>query len=179
MAPEDPGPGQQYALQARKHIATLRRARPGIVIEIRWCPAHKGVAGNEKADDWAKIAAEEPDARGVEWLSFLDRAEARAMPLPRSLANIRREISEKKWVEARQWAGGRTSKTKYRMPKSQRPDGTAARSTKRLTSQFYQVKTGHWPYRAVPPLDEERGHPAELVVPVPHSDSGAPLQGVS
>ena len=69
LAVEEPGPGQQYALQARKHIATLRKARPGIIVEIRWCPAHKGVAGNEKADEWAKIAAEEPDARGVEWLS--------------------------------------------------------------------------------------------------------------
>ena len=29
------------------------------------------------------------------------------------------------------------------MPKSQRPDGTVAGSTKRLTSQFYQLKTGH------------------------------------
>jgi len=66
MASDEPGPGQQYALQARKHIATLRKARPGIVIEIRWCPAHKGVAGNEKADEWAKAAAEEPDTHGVE-----------------------------------------------------------------------------------------------------------------
>ena len=32
------------------------------------------------------------------------------------------EISEKKWVQARQWAGGRISKTKYRMPTSQRLD---------------------------------------------------------
>jgi len=87
---------QQYALQARKHIATLRKARPGIIIEIRWCLAHKGVAGNEKADEWAKIAAEEPDARGVEWLSYSDRNEARAMPLPRFLAHLKREITEKK-----------------------------------------------------------------------------------
>jgi len=43
--------GQQYALQVRKYIATLRRARPGITIEIRWFPAHKGVADNEKADE--------------------------------------------------------------------------------------------------------------------------------
>ena len=87
----------------------MRKARPGIIIEIRWCPAHKGVAGNEiKADAWAKLAAEEPDARGVERLSYLDRAEARTMTLPRSLANLKREISEKKWVEARQWAGGRS-----------------------------------------------------------------------
>ena len=49
----------------------------------------------------------------------------------------------KKWVEARQWAGGRTSKKKYWMPKSQRPDGSVAGSTKRLASRFYQIKTGH------------------------------------
>jgi len=38
---------------------------------------------------------------------------------------------------------------------------------------------GAMPHRAVPPLDEEPAHPAVLVVPVPDSDSGAPLQGVS
>jgi len=143
MASDEPGPGQQYVLRARKHIAALRRARPGIIIEIRWCPAHKGIAGNEEADEWAKIAAEEPDTRGVEWLNCSDRTEVRAMPLPRSLANLKREISEKKWVEARRWAGGRTSKAKYRMPKSQTPGGTVAGSTKRLASRFYQIKTGH------------------------------------
>ena len=31
----------------------------------------------------------------------------------------------------------------------------------------------------LPPLDEEPGHPAVLVVPVSESDSGAPLQSVS
>jgi len=56
--------------------------------------------------------------------------------LPRSLANLKREISEKKWVEARQWAGSRTSKTKYRMPKGQKPDDTVVGSTKRLASRF-------------------------------------------
>ena len=114
-------------------IATLRRARPGITIEIRWCPAHKGIAGNEEANKWAKIGAEKPGSRGVEHL----------VPLPRSLANLKREVSEKKWAEARQWAGGRTSKAKYRLPKSQRPDGAVAASTKRLASRFYQLKTGH------------------------------------
>ena len=94
MASDEPGPGQKYALGARKHIAALRRARPNIVIEVRWCPAHE-------------------------------------------------EIAEKKWAEARKWAGGRTSKNKYKMSKSQRPDGTAAESTKRLAARFYQLKTGH------------------------------------
>jgi len=45
MASDEPGPSQTYALQARKHVAALRKARPGIIIEIRWCPAHKGVEG--------------------------------------------------------------------------------------------------------------------------------------
>jgi len=130
MISEEPGPGQKYAIQARRHIATLRRARPEIVIEIRWCPAHKGVPGNEKADEWAKAAAEKPDGRGGE-------------RLPRSLAHIKREISEKKWAEARQWAGGRVTRKKYKMPAKQKPDGTVAGSSKRLASRFYQLKTGH------------------------------------
>jgi len=76
-------------------------------------------------------------------VSCSDRTDVRAMPLPRSLANLKREISEKKWSEARQWSGGRTCKTKYRMPNSQQPDGAVAGSTKRLASGFYQLKTGH------------------------------------
>jgi len=86
--------------------------------------------GNEKADEWAKLAAEKPDARGVD-------------PLQRSLAHLKWEISEKKWAEARQWAGSRISKAKYKMPAKQKPDGVVAGSAKRHASKFYQLKTGH------------------------------------
>jgi len=94
-------------------------------------------------DEWAKIGAEKPGTRGVEWPNFPVRTEVRGASLPRSLANLKREISEKKWAEARQWAGGRTSKKKYRMPSSQKPDGAVANSSKRIASRFYQLKTGH------------------------------------
>ena len=107
----------------------MRRARPDITIEIWWCPAHKGVPGNEKADEWAKLAADEPGARGAE--------------LPRSLEHLKREISEKKWAEARQWAGNRTTRAEYKMPAKQKPDRTVAGSSKRHVSRFYQLKTGH------------------------------------
>jgi len=86
-----------------------------------------------------------------------------------------REISEKKWAEARQWAGGRTSK-KYRLPVSQRPDGTVAGSAKRLA--VLPAQDGALPDRAIPQLDKEPPHPAMLVVPVPNADPGPPLQGV-
>ena len=120
MASEEPGPGHTYALQAGKHIAALRRAGPGIIIEIRWFPARKGIEGNEKADEWAQIAAGGPDDCGVEWLNYSDRTEVRTMPLPRSLANLKREISEKEWVEAWQWAGGRTKLQNARKPQAGR-----------------------------------------------------------
>jgi len=93
---DEPGPGQKYAMVARKWVAALRLARPAMHIGIRWCPAHEGVEGNEKADEWAKQAAEGPDARGVERLRYGDRYGARRMPPPKSLANPRREIAEKK-----------------------------------------------------------------------------------
>jgi hypothetical protein len=63
-------------------------------------PAHEGVPSNENADEWAELAADEPDAHGVEWL-YREYGGGRSMALPRSLANFKREISEKKWVEAR------------------------------------------------------------------------------
>jgi len=133
-----------YALLARKHIAALRMARPGIIIEIRWCPARKGIAGNEKADEWAKIGVEAPDARRVEWMNYSDRTGECTMPLQRSLeTNVKREISEKNWAEARGWAGGRTFRSKYKMPKRHMLDGTVAGSTRWLISRYYQMKVGY------------------------------------
>jgi len=54
MTHDEPGRGQTDALQARKAIAALRERKPSVEIEIRWCPAHKGIPGNEVADGWAK-----------------------------------------------------------------------------------------------------------------------------
>ena len=92
MASDEPGPGQQYAIQARKHISALRRARPSITIEIRWCPAHNGIAGNEKADEWAKIAAEEPDTPGVEWLNYADRDAPPTIPRQSQARDLGEEV---------------------------------------------------------------------------------------
>jgi len=51
------------------------------------------------------------------------------------------EIKEKKWADAR--IGQEGPPRRNAIPKSQRPDGTVAGSTKKLASKFYQLKTGH------------------------------------
>jgi len=46
--------------------ASDSKQEPAVEIEIIWCPAQKGIPGNEVADEWAKLAASEPDDLGVE-----------------------------------------------------------------------------------------------------------------
>jgi len=140
---DEPGPGQQYALKARKWIEMLRKAQPNVRIELRWCPAHEGVEGNERADKAAKTAADKPDERGVEWLGHKDRYGRRHMPLPRSIANIRREVGEKKWAEARDWSEKRIKRKKYKMPEKMRQQAVVAEGPKRLAERFHQLRTGH------------------------------------
>jgi len=149
MTSDEPGPGQQYALEARRHIVALRTKEPNAQIEIRWCPSHQGIEGNETADEWAKLAADEPDANGVEWLSTTDpdgEVRRRAFPLPRSLANSKRGFTEQKWADSKSWTRKKLTRTtnwKYRPGENQKPDPTVAKARKRLAARFYQLKTGH------------------------------------
>jgi hypothetical protein len=103
-------PGQMHATQVQKHIAAPRRARPGIITDIRWCPAYKLAQGMTRPMSVPTsrrrsrtFTAEEPDAHGVERL----QAGARPISLSRSLAHPEREFSEKKWVEVCRYAGWR------------------------------------------------------------------------
>ena len=66
MTHDEPGPGQTNALQARQAIAALRKQEPAVEIEIRWCPAHKGIPGNEaKSDVMSKST--NPCGHAVQW----------------------------------------------------------------------------------------------------------------
>jgi len=60
------------ASKAREHIELLRGARLDIAIRVCWCPAPKVIPANEKADEWANLAAQEPDAEVVERLGYSD-----------------------------------------------------------------------------------------------------------
>jgi len=65
------------------------------------------------------------------------------MPLPMSIANIRREAAEKKWDEARDWSEKRIKKKKYRMPERLRQNSAVPRGPKRLAERLHQLRTGH------------------------------------
>jgi len=149
MTSDNPGPGQKYALEARRHIAALRAKEPNARIEIRWCPSNQGIEGNEVADKWAKLAAGEPDAHEVEWFSTTNpdgSVSEGKFPLPRSFANVKRGFSEQKRADAKGWARkqlARTRNRKYRPSEKQKPDPTVAKANKRLASRFYQMKTVH------------------------------------
>jgi len=119
-------------------------------VEIRWCPAHKGVEGNVKADEWAGLAADEPDDHGVEWLTLDNRP--RPMSRSASLAHLSRRIPVTKWEEAKDWCYGPPEApridnpsyaTKCKRWRKNCPDPMPAKAPKRLASRFYQMKTGH------------------------------------
>jgi len=100
------------------------------------------------ADEWAKLATDEPDAHRVEWFSTTDpggTVRERVFPLPRSLADVKRGFYEQKWAGSKSWTGkkpARTNNRKYRPGEKQKPDPTVAKARKRLAARFYQLKTG-------------------------------------
>jgi len=52
---DEPGPGQVLALRTMNWVDAL--TRKNIQVEYRWVPAHKGIEGNEEADQQATKAA--------------------------------------------------------------------------------------------------------------------------
>jgi len=179
MASDEPGPGQQYVIQARKHFTALRRVRPVISIEIRWCPAHKGIAGNEKADEWAKVAAEKPDTHGVEWQSYNTGPGRRygdtPPPIPRKpqAGDLREEVGGSAPVG---WGPDLQDEVPYAKDPEARWRGGRQHQETRLAVLPDQDRA--LPDRAVPQLDEEPTYPAMLVAPAPDADPGPPFQGV-
>jgi len=77
----------------------------------------------EKVRPWSGVvqlqgpewpSQEEKFAHGVEWFNSRDpsgQVGKRKFPLPRSLANVKRGFSEKKWAEPKGWAKKRLDKT--------------------------------------------------------------------
>jgi len=152
IASDTPGPGQRYALAIAQQAHDLWEQRR-VSVQFRWVPSHAGTTGNEKADEWTKMAAR--NGRGSEQLPY-------HVPGPPEALGI----TERKWVEACSWMESRLSKHHaYRPRKRMRSDPTPAKASKAVTSRSYlPAQDGARPHRAVPQEDRQARQRHLLVV---------------
>jgi len=106
-------------------MSELEKKRKEARCEAPVKPTARSIShSDEKAGEWAKLAAEEPDARGVEWLGYSERMGGTASQIPRTpqARDLREEVGR----------DGRASRKKYRMPSRRKPDIAVAGSSKRF-----------------------------------------------
>jgi len=135
---DEPGPGQVLALRTMNWADAL--ARKNFQVEYRWVPAHKGIEGNEEADQQATKAAYKHCGSYTETqnpLPFLDYV---------SFAHISRRLMEVKWEESKEEIIklGKKSKHTYRYGLVKRGGNSAVMGAKKMiAARFYQLKSGH------------------------------------
>jgi len=105
---DEPGPGRVLALWTTNWVDAL--ARKNIQVEYRWVHAHKGIEGNEEADQQATKAAYKHCGSYTEThnpLPFLDYV---------SFSHISRRLTEVKWEQSKEEIKkmGKKSKHSYR-----------------------------------------------------------------
>jgi len=135
---DKPGPGQVLALRTMNWTDAL--ARKNIQVEYRWVPAHKGIEGNEEADQQATKAAYKHCGSYTEMqnpLPFLDYV---------SFSHVSRRLTEVKWEESKKEIKefGKKSKHSYRYDLVKRGGNSAVMGAKKtIAARFYQLKSGH------------------------------------
>jgi len=135
---DEPGPGQVLAL--RTMIWESELLRKNTQVEYWWVPAHKGIEGNEKADQQATKAAYKSRGKVSETQSpppYLNYV---------SFAHINRRLTNLKWEESKKKIQemGRKSKHSYRYDLGKRGGNSEVMgSRKAIAARFYQLKTGH------------------------------------
>ena len=119
------GPAQALARAAIETVSSLTDRDS--TITLRWTPAHRGVEGNEQADETARRAAEGNEGRAEP--SYL---------LEASLAHLSRKTTETRANATEEWIRGNSGrKRRYRPPRGGKMSKALARARKELAGRFY------------------------------------------
>ena len=74
------GPGQRFTVATKELCSRILRRHNEVT--VRWVPAHHRVTGNERADEYAKAAAEARSRATAQWTSSHVGPERRYRPPP-------------------------------------------------------------------------------------------------
>ncbi|KAF5366508.1 hypothetical protein D9757_012170 [Collybiopsis confluens] len=76
---------QGYAQRFRRSIETFLEADPRNTVKLRWCPGHKGIEGNKRADKLAKAGSERWAPTFYTYTNARRRSKAKALAKWRKL----------------------------------------------------------------------------------------------
>ena len=129
------GPGQSFAVECTEICSRIMSRQNKVT--IRWVPAQHGVPGNEKADEFARAAAEgdRPESEVADELRWQT-----------NITHITRIATENKTQKTKQWISEHLGdpKRKYRVPLGKGVRRQILRHTpKHIAVRYYQLLSGH------------------------------------
>jgi ribonuclease HI len=126
-----PGPAQLYAIKTHKHLSKFLDAHPDNQVTIAWCPGHKNIRGNERADKLAK------EARNRAWESLTPHTLSRARRKAKAASNT---TWRKEWCNTPKLGGYAMAN---QIPPSTSPTKTFCKTPREVFGRLIQCRTNH------------------------------------